>query len=1089
MNVEHDHHPTSGPLSPPRSLRSPPRPVVPARPPLPPTLARHHTIAGPLPPNLRPPPLPLPPPSPSPSPFRPHASSLPSLQRGPNQPMASVASYFPRGAILAVPADNPNASPIPMIPYNPQSPPFVYYNQPKRTVTMGRYTSPPPPPPPPPPPRPSLAPHSQTVSSPPQTARYSLSPTNPSSSSIPLAPPRPPKPPELMAANSRITSPTATSSSEILPSASLHRAHTPTAVEGDTTRLESQVNKLAEESASYDEHDVTDRLTRDGSEPQNRSPEPEHGERSARTWEAPPPAYEESISHEESTEDGPWYSAPGTGIEATFGRPISPRANVQETFSVPSPHGSSVSLPPLAPTSAEVIDEIAANQTDYESAECKCTTSSHNLGDIIQDTGKPVSERDFIQGTFASDQLHRISHRDTVFVTPASHRTYPARPTRAPSPVPPAVPKITHETPPTRTPPTPPPPIVTRFRRPPSSPPPSPPSPVPSRPPSPIVFNPAALGYDPTTDTRIDPFVDVPSTPPQSTFPIVRDASVSKRLPTDQTSVTEGHSTPVPRRRRMFSSTSVPGKERLSSLLLPMSSSSAHPDKRPQSAVVGPSYHVDLLGSGGIIFEHEWTEQGELQYSNVPDGRKKRHPPTPPTELEIRDGISIAMRGGEIIDIWYGVEFGYSSPGWDIAPSLLHNKCPPSSFPSHDTPLTLYPSPSTPFFIRAPSWRALLRLLATLNQTRIEPTPEAWAVTRRGTVDLRLVVQFVKTSFLPPVGSGKAKNDHREVVLYLCLHQEVPSSGSRIGKSLRVGDRAKWSSWDTSVLPYGFKAATGSRLAKEYKPSADTWMHSSSNAVGDAGTPICEQEPDGDGSLFITLPPPLVELPATMSDLALYLQDSLVRSRRGSKHRAMTDPKGRSEDPGKARNVLEKANKSTTNLAVLAPSRPLSTCSAASVSRPSTSHSRMESASGTHLSVQCTPTLEGDVEIGRGSVASEQRDAPISAQIITPQEPLPPSPVTSNHSPSLQTQINPALIPGIKRLAQAIKTFYPDEYTPGSSQPSTGDGGGKPHSKSLFSRMKNKTSYASGALIGRSKERDSNNERFDLVTPWRAPAL
>jgi hypothetical protein len=209
-----------------------------------------------------------------------------------------------------------------------------------------------------------------------------------------------------------------------------------------------------------------------------------------------------------------------------------------------------------------------------------------------------------------------------------------------------------------------------------------------------------------------------------------------------------------------------------------------------------------------------------------------------------------------------------------------------------------------------------LRLLATLNETSIEPTPEALADMKRGTADLRLVVQFVRSPFLPPVGSGKAKNEHREVVLYLCLHREVPSIGSRIGKVLRVDDRTKWSSWDTSVLPYGFKAAAGSRLVKDNRPSAGAWAHSGQRTVADAGTPVSEQEPDGDGSLFVTLPPPLMTLPATMSDLALYLQDSLVRSRRGSKHRAMTDPKGRSEDSGKTRHVLEKANKSATNLAV-----------------------------------------------------------------------------------------------------------------------------------------------------------------------------
>ena len=1074
----------SAPLSPRRSLRSPPLPVVPARPPPPPIpLTRHHTIAGPPPPNLRPPP--------PPTQFRPHATSLSSLQRTQNPPMTSVARsssmYIPPGAILAVPANNPNSSPIPMIPYNPQSPPFVYHSHHKRTVTMNRYSSPPPPPPPP---RPPLPPHFQRVSSSP--ARCSSATSAPLSSSTPLAPPRPPKPPELMAElspNSQVTSPTPTSSSDKLPSAPSHCTHAPTVVEGNTGRLESQDNKfnatgssdIAEESAPYDEHDVINQSTTSGNEAQSRSPE--YG-----PCEAPPPAYDESMSHEVFTEDGSSYNAASTGIDATFGRPSSPRANVQEVFPVPSPPICSLPLPPTVteppttPTTAEAVDETTANQTDYESAEC--ASSSHDLGEAGQGTGKPVNGCDSNQGTFTSDQVNRDSHRDTAGVPTTSHRTYPTRPTRTPPPVPPA--------PSTRASPTRPPPIVTQFQRPCSSPPPSPPSPVSSRPPSPVIFNQAALGYDPTTDTRIDPFVDVSSTPPQSTFPIVRDASISKRVPTDRTSVMESPSTPVPRRRRMFSNTSVPGRERLSSLLLPMTSSSTHSDKRPQSTVVGPSHHVDLLGSGGIILEHEWTEQGGLPYCSVPDGKKKRHPPTPPIELEVLDENSITMGGGEIIDLWYGVEFGYSSPSWDIAPSLLSNKCPPSSFPSHDNPLTLYPSPSTPFFIRAPSWRALLRLLATLNQTRIEPTPEVWADMKRGTADLRLVVQFIRTPFLPPMMSGKAKNEQREVVLYLCLHREVPSIRSRIGKSLSVGDRAKWSNWDTSVLPYGFKVATGSRLAKENKPSADAWMHLSSNSVADAGTPVCEQNPDGDGSLFITLPPPFVELPATMSDLALYLQDSLVRSRRGSKHRAMTDPKGRSEDPGKTRNVLEKANKSATNLAVIAPSRPLSTCSATSTSRPSTSHSRIESATGTHLAVQRTPSLEVEVERGRGSVASEQRDAPISPQVITPQESSTPSPVTSNHSPPPQPQINPALIPGIKRLASAIKTFYPDEHTPVASQPPTEEGSGKPHQKSFLERMKNKTSHAGGALktsIVRGRARDSNMERFELVSPWRAPGL
>ena len=1097
-----EHDPKRASLSPQRSLRSPPLPVAPARPPRSPiSLTRHHTIAGPPPPNLRPPP-----PPPPPLPIRPHASSLPSLQRGQNPSMTSVARppsiCIPPRAIFAVPADNPNGPPIPVIPYKPQSPPFVYYHPHQRTqstVATNRYSSPPPPPPPP---RPPLPPHLQRLSSLPAPVRYSSLPSTPSSSRTPIAPPRPPKPPELMAgsfANSQSTSSTAVPSSDILPSASSQYAHASTAVEGSSDQLESQGKKLdaagrsdvAEESPSYDEHDATDQLTRGGSEAQTRSHEHRSSARGSRTWEAPPPAYEESMSPEEFMDLGTSSIAATTGIEATFGRPSSPRANVQEIFPVPSPPVCSVPPPttvaesPVASSSAEPVDEITANQTDYESA--GCAINPHDVGCVCQNTENPINGGGSSQGAFTLDPFDRILTMTTALLTPASHRKHPAIPTRVPPPVPSSEPEVTLETPSIAQPsPTRPPPIITRFQLPPSSPPPSPPSPVSSRPPSPVIFNPAALGYDPTTDTRIDPFVDVSSTPQQTTLPIVRDASMGKRAPTDQTPVAEDSSASVPRRRRMFSNTSVPGRERLSSLLNPMSSSS-HSDKRPQSVVAGQSHNVDLLGSGGIILEHEWIENGGLPYSNAADGRKKRLPPTPPTtELEIRDEISIAMGGGEIIDLWHGVEFGYSSPSWDVAPGLLRLKCPPSDFPSRDTPLSLYPSPSIPFFIRAPNWRALLRLMATLNETRIEPAPEAWVDTKRGTVDLRLVLQFIRTPSLPPVGSGKTKNEGREVVLYLCLHREVPAIGSRTGKLLRAADRTKWSSWDTSTLPYGFNAATGSRLAKETKPSDDAWMHLSSKVLAEAGTPVSEQEPDGDGSMFVTLPPPLIELPATMSDLALYLQDSLVRSRRGSKHRAMTEPKGHSEDPGKTRNVLEKANKSATNLVVPASSRPLSTQSVTSHSRPSTSHSRKDSAS---TSAQRTPTPEIGVERGRGT---EQRDLPIPAQEVTPERSSPPSPVTPNPSPSPPLQINPALIPGIKRLATAIKSFYPGEYTPGSTQPSTGEGNGKPPSKSIFEKVKSKTSHASGALkasISRDKKRDSNNERFDLVTPWRSPGL
>ena len=342
---------------------------------------------------------------------------------------------------------------------------------------------------------------------------------------------------------------------------------------------------------------------------------------------------------------------------------------------------------------------------------------------------------------------------------------------------------------------------------------------------------------------------------------------------------------------------------------------------------------------------------------------------------------------------------------------------------------------------------------------------------------------------MPPVGFGKAKNERREVVLYLCLHQEVPPIESRIRKSPRVADRRKWSSWDTSVLPYGFNATTGSRLAKENKTSINAWTRLSSKAVEDAGTPVREQEPDGDGSSFVTLPPPLVELPVTMSDVALHLQASLVRSRRGGNRRAMEDPNGYFEDPGKSRNVIEKANIRTTILAVPAPSGSLSTLSIISDARPSTSRSRMGSTSVAQLWAMDGTRTVGSAANDRGP---ETRDPPILTQEITPQGPSPLSPVTPNPSPSHPRQIDPAHIPGIKRLAYAIEWCYPNEYTTGSSRPSTGEGSDKPHSRSLFEKLKRRTSHASGALktpITRGRESYSNMEWFELITPRRSPGL
>ena len=135
------------------------------------------------------------------------------------------------------------------------------------------------------------------------------------------------------------------------------------------------------------------------------------------------------MSQEESTEDGPSSSAAATGFEALFLRPSS----LQEVFPLlwspgcSEPPRTNIAVSPVASTSVEAVDEIKANQTDYESA-VKSVASSHDVGDISRDTGNPVNGSDSSHGAFTFDLVDPInSHRDTTPPTPPLHRTYSAK--------------------------------------------------------------------------------------------------------------------------------------------------------------------------------------------------------------------------------------------------------------------------------------------------------------------------------------------------------------------------------------------------------------------------------------------------------------------------------------------------------------------------------------------------------------------------------------------------------------------------------------------------------------------------------------
>jgi hypothetical protein len=198
--------------------------------------------------------------------------------------------------------------------------------------------------------------------------------------------------------------------------------------------------------------------------------------------------------------------------------------------------------------------------------------------------------------------------------------------------------------------------------------------------------------------------------------------------------------------------------------------------------------------------------------------------------------------------------------------------------------------------------------------------------------------------------------------------------------------------------------------------------------------------------MFVTLAPPFIELPVMLSDVAMYLQECLVMSRKNGK--------GHHHDHG----LNGKGNES---------------------------HAKIKKPDDSNMSL----TAQGIV--GKGTTADQ------------PESAAKPTAVKN--------------IPGIKRLAKAVKTYYPDEYAIGSSkanhaaaQAAVDDGtnlkgkiqnvantnnhggSGKGGFFGVFQRVKSRSSVAKHAVgglsaggVGLGGGRDTNAERFELVTPWR----
>lgn len=176
-------------------------------------------------------------------------------------------------------------------------------------------------------------------------------------------------------------------------------------------------------------------------------------------------------------------------------------------------------------------------------------------------------------------------------------------------------------------------------------------------------------------------------------------------------------------------------------------------------------------------------------------------------------------------ELLYGASFGFHVPPMDVSnmrdplPNIIalpYGKCPP-------------------MHVQAPSWRQLLKLMAKLSATQIEPSTEALTVTK-GELKLRTVIQFFKVH--------RASPDWRTVI-YLTIDYPPPPDH-------------RYTNGDVNVLPYSYNLSALPTLLSD--------------------------GPESHVSKYYTIPAtsrtPLPKLPITMPSMAMYLASALDDSRR-----------------------------------------------------------------------------------------------------------------------------------------------------------------------------------------------------------------
>ncbi|KAF9782910.1 hypothetical protein BJ322DRAFT_1126616 [Thelephora terrestris] len=177
----------------------------------------------------------------------------------------------------------------------------------------------------------------------------------------------------------------------------------------------------------------------------------------------------------------------------------------------------------------------------------------------------------------------------------------------------------------------------------------------------------------------------------------------------------------------------------------------------------------------------------------------------------------------------YGVSLGFNPPQISSIKTTLKGGVP--------NVISLPTGRYVPFHIQAPDWRHLLKMMARLSGSRIEPAVEVLAASKQEP-KLRTVVQFVKVN---------ATSQDWRTVIYMTIDNPSPSNAPH-----------KFSNGDVNTLPWSYNATPL--------------------------PPLLRDGPDTPVSKYYTIPAtsstPYPTLPISFPNMAMYLASAVEDSRR-----------------------------------------------------------------------------------------------------------------------------------------------------------------------------------------------------------------